>query len=942
MPLDTTTQFDPFAAAGWTPATAAASPATAAVPTPNPGPAYGWLQNLGTPFESAVAADGRLVYRKVGETGNGSFGTPPTNADPGPQSAAPLPAAAAPQPTVRLSPSGAPSTQAPPVQSELVVTAPGAGGAAQPSAPIGAAGFARAAFPDTIAGATPIAPVAPAGLAAAPGTSPTDPFAAAGLVPAPSPAPTAPPPPTRTAETLPPHPPELEGHPVLQNIYDATNMLSNALATANHASGEAQQSLVHGMTFGADEVLGPIIPALIHSIATGAPFGDAYDAAVQQMRQRRTDFESEHPYVGTGLEIAGGVPTTALAGPMFGTAMKGAPLAMRAVNYARNVLAGSALGGATSFGMTDGDLQQRIQGAESGAELGGALSVVAPAVGAVARSAARAIRPTAQVPNVVGNILNEAAGVGPAGWGGAIPPMQTAAVPGFPLDVGAASNNAGLAALTRLRSTENPGAAVAQTTAQNNAIRSGATAMQQNNVQLANAMPTTDASANLVRGMQGAHDVINQEEQRMWTRPALVAQRPLMPTLKANVARSIAALPARFQAAIEKNPDLKSALADLYALPDDSGLVDVNAVRSDLLGLERTLPYDQRFAKKVAGEAAKAIMDAIESDPALRTNPKAWADYLAARTFTARKWNVLGHDVFQNMLRTNRYGQQGVDERTAASRLFGFADKSAGERVPQGISKITDMLDGIRRQWGALRTGGVTSADSFDPATAFSARASLAQGARDFIINTMLDSASSVVRDTTGTQQTLLNRLSDWIDTNRPWITRSGIFNADQLALLDGIRDAAIKGARTESLRGGSNSATYERFAGKRWLDVFMSPLIAQGASAAAGAALMGTVGHFVGDVPLGILLGMEAGGAVSGAALMQRIYAAPREAVIKMLDEAIRNPAIAHDLMTQATANGAGRISPQTRAWARAFVAMEPPAQAARAFSPAAPGGQQ
>ena len=908
MPLDTTTQFNPFAASGWTPAAGAAPPVAVAVPTPNPGPAYGWLRNLGTPFESAVAADGQLVYRKVGETGNGSFGTPPTNAAPGPQSAAPLPAATPNSAwnDAGLVPAPTPAAAAPvtPTQAEIVVTPPASGGVARSSAPIGSAMFSRLTSPDS---------------AASPPSA--DPLAAAGLVPVP--------PPTKPPSRPVTYPPDVAGHPVLQAVYDATSAVNNAL-------GSPLQSVVHGATFGADEIIGPIIPALVHSLTTGVPFNQAYDAAVQDMRQPRTEFENAHPYVGTALEVAGGVAGAVAAGPLFKATQAGTPLIARAVNYARNVLAGSALGGATSFGMTDGDIQQRIEGAKSGAELGGALSAVAPAAGAIARSAIQAIRPTAQVPSVVGGILNEAAGTT------SVPAMETAGVPNFPLDVGAASNNAGLAALTRLRNTENQGAAVAQTAAQNAALRSTATTMQPNNTQLANAMPATDASANLVHGMQGAHDVIHQEEQRMWTRPNLVASRPDMDALKASVKRRLAALPARFQLAMERSPDLKNALADLYALPKDAGLVDVNYVRSDLLGLERTLPHDERFAKKVAGDAAKAIMDAIESNPALRTNPNAWADYLAARSFTARKWNVLGHDVFQSMLKANRYGQQGVDERTAASRLFGFADRSAGERVPQGVSKITGMLDDIRRQWGALRTGGVTSPGSFDPSTAFAARASLAQGARDFIVNTMLDSASSVMRDTTGTQQTLLNRLSDWIDTNRPWITRSGIFNDDQIAFVDGIRDSAVKAARTENLRGGANSATYERLAGKRWLDIFTSPLLAQGASAAVGAGLMGTVGHFVGDVPLGILLGMEAGGAVSGAALMQRVYAAPREAVIKMLDNAIRNPAIAHDLMTQATATGAGRVSPQTRAWARAFVAMEPSAQAARAFSPAASGGQQ
>lgn len=774
-----------------------------------------------------------------------------------------------------------------------------------------------------------------------PATAPdaNDPFVAAGWVggsaaipPPPAsqiPATTAPPPPPRPAWYQPIHD-AVRG--VVQSFQAVPPEGSGPLAAVPGQG--ATQSLQHGFTMGLDEILAPLIPAAAESAATGKPFSQVYDDVVQQMRKPRAEFEQSHPYAATALSLAGSLPTAELTAPLF----SGVPAATRvgqAVNLARNIVAGGAAGAAGAFGMTDGDIQARLRGAESGAELGGGLSAFAPVAGAVATRLNTALRPNAAVDPLAGAVLRERAGLAP---GAPTPAPEAPALPGMPLGVGGAFNSPGLAAQERLVNATDDAGAIAQRTAQNASIRDAAAALP-TGAPGATLPEPAEASANAVRSLQRAHGVLKDEEERLWTAPALNAARPNAPLIRERVRQAIAALPQRFQQAIERNADVRNALADLERLGPNATLADVNQARSDILAASRALPYAERFAKRAADDAGRAMLRAIESDPALRTNAAAMAAYQRARDFTRNMHEALEKPQFQRMLQAIDGNRKGLDPGTLANEMFKFA--AGTERTPQGLQRVLGMLDDVRRTWTGLAAGNAgVPLPGLTPAAAQAARTELAQGAREFVVSKMLDAASSNVRDQAGAQNLLMNKLSDWIDTNRTWIGRSGLFSQPQLDLLDRIRDASVQAQRTANLRGGAGSETFERLKGDRYIDAFMGPFLGRVSGVGMGALAGALATHLFGEAAIGGMIGTEIVGAAAGHAygptLLQRIYAVPRARLMERLNEAVRDPALAADLMRRA----GEQLSPATRAWARSLLASAPAEQAARTLTPPA-GGQ-
>lgn len=717
---------------------------------------------------------------------------------------------------------------------------------------------------------------------------------------------------------------ELREQPWYQGLWDA-------FRTADTTMAGLPASFSHGATMGFEEVATPILPALVRwstAKATGAPisFTDAYEEASKRMSAPRKEFTEEHPDLAYSAELAGGLANTPAVKPLFAGARAAKTLGTRAIDAGRNIAASAALGAGAGFGMTDGTFDQRLENARQGAVLGGALGTGIPAAVAGVGAVRRALTPKAQVNRLAGEVLQQQT---PGGVGGVPPTPATAPIPHFPLDSGAAFNDPGLAAMTRQANTVDNAGAVAQRTAQSNAIRGAATTAQAGGTRLGTGRSASEAAASFGNAVRDASDVIRQEEERLWTKPTIAAKALDMPTLKQQVARAVAALPERFKAVIARTPDLGAALEDLANLSPNATLADVNAVRSDLLGTARSLPADQRFAKRVANTAAEALLKAVESNPALRTDAQAWSDYVRARNFTAKKWDVLGNAPFQNLINPTKYGNTNADTRSLISKLFGFGDKNAGEAVPGGIAKLGSFLDDIRRTWGGLHTAGQTPPGMFQPSAAFGAKADLGTNARDMIISSMLDTATSVERGAAGEQHYLLNKLSDWIDTNRGWLDRSGLLSSDQADLLGRIRDAAVMGARTENLRGGKGSETFERLMKHdgRWVDVFSHPMLTMGVGAAGGIA-----GQWFGEFAIGamVAMGMER----SAGAMLQRLYAIPRGELQQKLLEATRNPAIAHDLMQKANAANAKKLSPDTLNWMRTLLSEQPAAQTARALS--------
>lgn len=732
-----------------------------------------------------------------------------------------------------------------------------------------------------------------------------DPFAAAGGVPV-----------AATEKTTPSSVDrqELRNQPWYQGLWDAARSVDKAI----HGGADVA---THAATFGLDEIVSPIPAAIAKSLSTGQPFTKSYDEVIAKQRSERHQFEAENPATSVAIGLAAGVPAAAATAPLFGVAAPGAGILARGGNLVRNIGAGAAVGGAAGFGETDGDVPARLEGASQGAQFGGALSAAAPVIAGAVRRVGTALRPAASVDNIAGNVLRESAGLAP---GQPVPSPDAPAIPGMPIGSGGAFNNAGIAARERNINAIDDAGRQTQIEQQNAAIRDAATTQQPGGTQLARAVEVPEASASVVTAMQRAREVLRTEEERLWTKPELANMAPNAAAVKISVDRAINALPERYKQAINGSPDLRATLDNLASLPQGSTLADFNSIRSDILSVSRSLPFSERFAKKVADTAADAVLTGIETNPSMRNDPAAMTAYQRARDFTRNMWSALDKPQFQRMLQATDGNRKGLDPGTLAGQMFKFGQGT--ERTPQGVAAVADMLDGVRRQWGALATGNAGVAlPGLSPSAAFSARAELTQGTRDFIVNSMLNSATSNVRDQAGNQRLLMNKLSDWIDTNRPWIDKSRLFNQQQIGILDKIREASIQAQRVENLRGGTNSATFEYLAGDRYVDAFIGPFLGR-TMARGGGALAGLVAtHLLGEAGIGGMIGMElagaGGGHLMGTTLLQRIYAAPREALMARMTEAVRDPVIAEDLMKKAGQS----VRPETQRWFRSLLAVEP-----------------
>jgi len=309
-------------------------------------------------------------------------------------------------------------------------------------------------------------------------------------------------------------------------------------------------------------------------------------------------------------------------------------------------------------------------------------------------------------------------------------------------------------------------------------------------------------------------------------------------------------------------------------------------------------------------------------------NPQLVRDLKAARAFTQREHEIMGHASFDNILRRNSQGNETGVTGTGMARFFDFAN---GVEKPGAISNVTKFLDDIRSEWLRLNNASGTR---FDPATVAPVMQDLVDGTRDYIMSKMLGRVSSNELDMQGSRMINAAQMSKWIETNRNLLERAGVFTPSQLDALDKLAETGRMIQRGYSLGKGNGSPTFTRLLGKSWLDAFLSPVV----SAITGAGIGGAIGGVVGDTSLGVILGAESG--ALGAQILQRLYSAPRAAAMEWLNRGIRDPQIAEDLMKAATPKSASRFSPATKQWLRSALALQPVAEAARQFG--VPANQQ
>jgi hypothetical protein len=762
---------------------------------------------------------------------------------------------------------------------------------------------------------------------AAPAEAPFDPYKGAGFIKDPSGA-------YRTPLALPdkPPPPSDAAHatgttaadqPWYQSLWNTLKDFHGAIAPnwdhPGYGYGDPfAGEVVHKVTMGFDEDASAIGGALWRHYTQGVPFTQAYTELKQEQRQQREDWEQRNPLtsdvaagVGIGAGLAGGLARTATGqivgreglGALFGSAGPGATLGQRALTYGRNIGVSAALGGVSGFGETEGDLQQRLQAAQTGAEWGGALGVALPWGARVLQGIWRSMRPSAQIERKAGEQLEQM--VSPTSTGAPRTPTFTPApLSDFPLGAGSATGEPGLAAAEDMAAGVRGGArgAVDIRTGQQAGLLQEATE-QRPWGRLASALMTpSEASGYLANGMRNAMQVFKNFERWLWTRPSL-ANAVNVNQFQADVARWGQSMPVRFARAFAGHNPLMNIVRDLRDMPAHATLADINDLRSEVLGISRTDADPQ--IRMIAGRFGDAMLRAIENNPALRANPAALADYQAARDFTRKMWNTIGQTPFQNIIKATS------DDAAAGGRLFRFGRNISGERVPQGTRAIIDALNDIRDQWNTLGQSGLGTA-------AERAGQQLRQTAIDYITNSMIQPIALAPRDA-GIYATHLNNLQRWMTTNSGWLTSSGLFTRTQLDMLRNMAEAARLGSRGANVRGPTGSHTFERLMAERnprIVDIF-STAMNKRLFTVGGTVLGGLFGHW-GEAGIGALLGF--GTESLGQTFLHHLYEMPAEALRAKMIEAVQNPQIAQDLMQRA--RNARGFSDATYRWLRGFSA--------------------
>jgi hypothetical protein len=149
-------------------------------------------------------------------------------------------------------------------------------------------------------------------------------------------------------------------------------------------AANVMQQAARGATFGFGDEIAAGIGATAGPLA-GMPgtWQERYDRLLAENRQRQKAFETEHPYLSLGAQVAG-----AVANPVSRLSTGGNFLS----RMGANALINGVLGGVTGFGEGEGGFVNRLgpagTGAATGAVLGAALPAAAEGVGNLARKVA--------------------------------------------------------------------------------------------------------------------------------------------------------------------------------------------------------------------------------------------------------------------------------------------------------------------------------------------------------------------------------------------------------------------------------------------------------------------------------------------------------------------------------------------------------------------------
>lgn len=785
-------------------------------------------------------------------------------------------------------------------------------------------------------------PFAAAGFAPAPNQGVVDPFTMAGFVPEAA----KPEQPTQPLSSFMPRAFPNPGSPFPTMLFPT--------AQQNKEFGQGQiralEKAGEGATFG-------MMP---YGIAGARMLGGVpFSQGLQEARDYTAQTAKENPVASGLLEGLGGFAPTGAAFRVAGPLISSAGDAVRGGSAMARALLSGTLGGGNAAGHDIGAGTTETLGSDTakGTALGAALSGGADLLGAglqaipnAARSlyaGARNVFSDQGRQGVVGQVLREA--------GGEFPNQAArTAIPGLTLRVPQATGNPGLASLESMLASE-PGIQRGDlgTVVQNNRTPDQASALARAlvgpNAGIEPAILTNQASARGVQAIQGLDESLHGVERSLWNAPALQNVRLNGPGIAVGVGEDVSGFPASWRDAVTGPQNkLGAFLTELHELGPDASIPDINSVRSRLLGVARGAaagPQPDAVTAAAANRMAGHILDRMGADPAITgtpattraavtelhsipgeegppvpvqigeanapetpPNPAPMRAFQQARDFTRQFNQAKGFNEFDSILHPNAQGNM----QGNAEKQFGqFFDMTGG--TGSGLERLQGLVNFAR---GA---GQHAAADELENA------------GRDYFNSAILkQSRAGTGLTATGEPSLNLASMASTINKAAPSLNATAM-TAPIAGDVQAVGNAAELVNRPSTMRGSTNSTTYERLK----QNDLVNAVLGQSATSGLGALGGGYAGYQYGPesvpwylrVPGGAMAGAlmantagpAIGNIVSHTPILRGLGAGPSENIRRQVMEALSNMpayerAVATPMLSGPALTQPGMVSNATR----------------------------
>lgn len=598
----------------------------------------------------------------------------------------------------------------------------------------------------------------------------------------------------------------------------------------------------------------------------------AFNEGLQNEETTHNALAAKYPIASVGGELMGGAAGGAAAAPALGwEAVPATAGILPKVGNALGYVARNAGFGAMMSDLSGGN---PVTGAAVGAVLPAAHVIGSTTIGQPLAWAYNKLAPIwSQVAREgsVGNALNRVVGGSP---------VETSPV--GPLDLGAATNNANVAAKVDVAPTFNAKANEALRTAQQQGVTNQIS-------QIGAPATAADASTTGVNAIRDLAGMARQRESELWNNPALTDYLFRTDGLKQSAQSAVNAIQ-------KDDPGLmlgmvgpiNDAISGIAKLPDQANLGNINSYIGVLKSVARRPPMDNpragALANRILSSVQKGLDDTVTSSGAPSTVQSA---YQAARDFTRTRAGIFGTQDMRAIMSKNPTGAFTAEPSEGMRRFFNFSNGS-GEG-PQNIKQLTDFADEIKQAW-------VGRGSQFDALS--DARDKLRDAARSYVASALTDAARVNPGENLNPKL-----LQEFLNANKDWMRTSGLFGQSQIDATDQLLGYADMLRRPEQLIRQVGSATQPRSArANTFIDQIMTPWMRHLASL---AALSAGAEHSGG---IGALVGTAIGGGFEGA--VTKAEASMRELMAK----ALLNPRVAQDLMMKANAANRVMMAPQTR----------------------------